>query len=173
VEIPRFPLTYPGCKTVTIKFDQLDGVRAVTRGDLLLFVFESVPMKSHYFFRHRPRAVLMAGDKLVLCFSPIPILLSEIIVTAQRREQEPAGRGAVASGESGGEELRRGASFRCGKDILFLSSTRCPKPYAEGSFGRLFHRFYIRGKLYGRLRNFDLKRQSSCQPCIGDECGSF
>lgn len=65
----------------------------------------------------------------------------EVIVTAQKREQSlqdvPLSLDVVR-----GEELDVASSGA--EDILFLSA-RVPSVYAEGSFGRTFPRFYIRG----------------------------
>jgi len=68
--------------------------------------------------------------------------LSDVItVTAQKREQSlqdvPFSLDVIA-----GEELDNISAG--GDDILFLSA-RTPSVYAEGSFGRTFPRFYIRG----------------------------
>ncbi|MFB9372878.1 TonB-dependent receptor [Algimonas porphyrae] len=84
-------------------------------------------------------AVLMAGTSLTPAHAQD--VTDEVIVTAQKREQSlqdvPLSLDVVR-----GEELDVISSG--GEDILFLSA-RVPSLYAEGSFGRTFPRFYIRG----------------------------
>jgi iron complex outermembrane receptor protein len=85
-------------------------------------------------------AVLLAGTSLTSAYAQGTIT-DEVIVTAQKREQSlqdvPLSLDVVR-----GEELDVASSG--GEDILFLSA-RVPSVYAEGSFGRTFPRFYIRG----------------------------
>jgi len=85
-------------------------------------------------------ASLLAGTSLSSAFAQSS-LGDEVIVTAQKREQSlqdvPLSLDVVR-----GEELD--AARTGGDDILFLSA-RVPSLYAEGSFGRTFPRFYIRG----------------------------
>lgn len=85
-------------------------------------------------------ASLLAGTSLSGAFAQ-SALGDEIIVTAQKREQSlqdvPLSLDVVS-----GQELD--AARTGGEDILFLSA-RVPSLYAEGSFGRTFPRFYIRG----------------------------
>lgn len=84
-------------------------------------------------------AVLLAGSSLSTALAQNTT--DEVIVTAQKREQSlqdvPLSVDVVR-----GEELDVVSSG--GEDILFLSA-RVPSLYAEGSFGRTFPRFYIRG----------------------------
>lgn len=85
-------------------------------------------------------ATLLAGTSLSSAFAQ-STMGDEIIVTAQKREQSlqdvPLSLDVVR-----GQELD--AARAGGEDILFLSA-RVPSLYAEGSFGRTFPRFYIRG----------------------------
>ena len=85
-------------------------------------------------------AVLLTGTSLTSAWAQMSVT-DEVIVTAQKREQSvqdvPLSLDVVR-----GEELDVISSG--GEDILFLSA-RVPSVYAEGSFGRTFPRFYIRG----------------------------
>lgn len=85
-------------------------------------------------------ASLLAGSSLSSVYAQNSAS-DEIIVTAQKREQSlqdvPLSLDVVR-----GTELD--AARTGGEDILFLSA-RVPSLYAEGSFGRTFPRFYIRG----------------------------
>jgi iron complex outermembrane receptor protein len=85
-------------------------------------------------------ASLLAGSSLSSVYAQSSSG-DEIIVTAQKREQSlqdvPLSLDVVR-----GIELD--AARTGGEDILFLSA-RVPSLYAEGSFGRTFPRFYIRG----------------------------
>lgn len=85
-------------------------------------------------------AVLLTGTSLSSAWAQMNVT-DEVIVTAQKREQSlqdvPLSLDVVR-----GEELDVVSSG--GEDILFLSA-RVPSVYAEGSFGRTFPRFYIRG----------------------------
>ncbi|WP_298912390.1 TonB-dependent receptor [uncultured Algimonas sp.] len=85
-------------------------------------------------------AVLLAGTSFGTARAQGAIA-DEVIVTAQKREQSqqdvPVSLGVVR-----GEALDVVSSGA--EDILFLSA-RVPSVYAEGSFGRTFPRFYIRG----------------------------
>ncbi|MGJ8559531.1 MAG: TonB-dependent receptor [Litorimonas sp.] len=85
-------------------------------------------------------ATLLTGTSLSTAFAQ-SAMGDEIIVTAQKREQSlqdvPLSLDVVR-----GQELD--AARTGGEDILFLSA-RVPSLYAEGSFGRTFPRFYIRG----------------------------
>lgn len=85
-------------------------------------------------------ASLLAGTSLSSAFAQ-STASDEIIVTAQKREQSlqdvPLSLDVVR-----GQELD--AARAGSEDILFLSA-RVPSLYAEGSFGRTFPRFYIRG----------------------------
>ena len=68
-------------------------------------------------------------------------VLDEVITTAQKREQNLQDVAQSVDVVRGDElDAIRGAA----EDILFLSA-RVPSVYAEGSFGRTFPRFYIRG----------------------------
>lgn len=97
-------------------------------------------MKSSYLPTVALGTVLMAGTSLSSAFAQSNIA-DEIIVTAQKREQSlqdvPLSLDVIR-----GEELDVASSGA--EDILFLSA-RVPSLYAEGSFGRTFPRFYIRG----------------------------
>ena len=68
-------------------------------------------------------------------------VLDEVVTTAQKREQNLQDVAQSVDVVRGDElDAIRGAA----EDILFLSA-RVPSVYAEGSFGRTFPRFYIRG----------------------------
>lgn len=85
-------------------------------------------------------AVLLTGTSLSAAYAQNSTD-DTVIVTAQKREQSlqdvPLSLDVIR-----GEELDVASSG--GEDILFLSA-RVPSLYAEGSFGRTFPRFYIRG----------------------------
>ena len=68
-------------------------------------------------------------------------VLDEVVTTAQKREQNLQDVAQSVDIVRGDEldAIRGGA-----EDIMFLSA-RVPSVYAEGSFGRTFPRFYIRG----------------------------
>lgn len=92
------------------------------------------------FSRAALAASLLAGTSLSTAYAQ-STAGDEIIVTAQKREQSlqdvPLSLDVIR-----GVELD--AARAGGEDILFLSA-RVPSLYAEGSFGRTFPRFYIRG----------------------------
>jgi iron complex outermembrane receptor protein len=84
-------------------------------------------------------AALTASTALTPAFAQSP--LDEVIVTAQKREQNLQDVAQSVDIVRGDElDALRGSA----EDILFLSA-RVPSVYAEGSFGRTFPRFYIRG----------------------------
>ena len=84
-------------------------------------------------------AALTASSALTPAFAQDAI--DEVITTATKREQNLQDVAQSVDVVQGDElDAIRGAS----EDILFLSA-RVPSVYAEGSFGRTFPRFYIRG----------------------------
>ena len=84
-------------------------------------------------------AALTASSALTPAFAQD--VLDEVIVTAQKREQNLQDVAQSIDVVRGDElDAIRGGS----EDILFLSA-RVPSLYAESSFGRTFPRFYIRG----------------------------
>ena len=95
---------------------------------------------SHRVRRLGALSVLFASTALTPAFAQ-NAPLDEIVVTAQKREQSLQDV-ALSVDVMRGDELDaiRGAA----EDILALSA-RVPSVYAEGSFGRTFPRFYIRG----------------------------
>lgn len=85
-------------------------------------------------------AALLATTSISSAYAQ-SLVVDEVVVTAQKREQSlqdvPLSLDVVR-----GEELDVASSGA--EDIMFLSA-RVPSVYAEGSFGRTFPRFYIRG----------------------------